>query len=161
MKFGEVLLGMGLINEHQLDLALKEQEYNTKTVGYSEPLGNILLRNGIINEEQHSQGLVQYFKILSENESEPSYVRETAKVAFKAMQKETGEGSISEETKMIILQKINEYEEKIAQFEKSINTLSKMEQKRVIVETIDKEKREIEKLISKITVLRRDLEIFS
>lgn len=161
MKFGEVLLKLGIINEHQLDVALKEQEYNTKTVGYSEPIGNILLRNGIISEEQHSDGLIEYFKLLSEDEKEPSYVRETAKVAFKAMQSKGVEGTISEETKMIILQKINEYEEKIAQFEKSIQTLGKMEQKRVIVETIDKEKREIDKLINKITSLRKDLEKFS
>lgn len=161
MRFGEVLLKSGYINDHQLDLALKEQEYNLKTIGYSEPIGSIMLRNGIIDEETHEKALIDYFRILSEDEEEPSYVRETAKIAYRAMQKETGEGQLSEETKMIILQKISEYEEKITQFEKSIATLSKMEQKRVIVDTIAKEKREIEKLINRIEILRKDLEIFT
>jgi hypothetical protein len=161
MKFGEVLLKLGMINDHQLDIALKEQDYNLKSVGYSEPLGNILLRNAIINDDQHVTGLVEYFKLLSENESEPAYVRETAKVAFNAMANRDRENCISDETKIIILQKINEYEDKIGQFNKSIATLSKMEQKKVIIETIDKEKKEIDKLIGKIDLLRKDLEQFA
>jgi rubrerythrin len=160
MKFGEVLLEMGLITPHQLDVALREQEYNLKSVGYSETIGSILLRNGVITEEQHQNALMKYFQFLSEDEEQPSYVRETAKVALRAVSQQ-GENSLSEETKMIIIQKVNEYEEKINQFEKSINTLSKMEQKRVITETIEKEKKEIEKLISKIDILRNDLEKYS
>lgn len=161
MKFGEVLIQIGIISEQQLNIALKQQEYNMSTVGYSEPLGNILLRNGIITLEQQENALVEYFRLLSEDDDEPNYVRETAKVAYRSLQKETGEGSLSEETKMVILQKISDHEDRILQFEKSITTLSKMEQKRVITETIEKEKREIEKLIAKIETLRHDLEIFS
>lgn len=160
MRIGEVLLDMGIINSHQLDIALREQEYNLKSVGYSEPLGNILLRNAIITEEQQGKALVQYFKKLSEDSEQPAYVRETAKVAYNAMNQK-GDGALSQETKMIILQKISEYEEKIGQFEKSITTLNKMEEKKVIVETIEKEKREIDKLIKKIETIRQDLEKFS
>ncbi|OHD56207.1 MAG: hypothetical protein A2Y33_00100 [Spirochaetes bacterium GWF1_51_8] len=161
MRFGEVMLKLGMINDHQLDIALKEQEYNLTSVGYSEPIGNILLRNGIINDDQHATALVEYFKELSHNESEPSYVRETAKVAYNAMASRSRENSISDETKIIILQKISEYEDKIGQFNKSIATLSKMELKKVITETIDKEKKEIDKLIGKIESLRKDLEQFA
>lgn len=160
MKFGEVLLEMGGISTQQLELALKEQEYNLKTVGYSEPIGNILLRNGLISEAQHEEALVQYFKVLAEAHDQPAYVRETAKIAYQAIEKRT-ENSLSEETKMLILRKMNEYEEKIGQFERSISTLNKMEKKKVIEETIDKEKKEIEKLLRKIEALKTDLEKFS
>lgn len=161
MLFGEVLLQLQMINQHQLDVALKEQEYNRKSVGYAEPLGNIMLRNGIITEEDHNEGLVHYFKILSENESEPPYVKETAKIAYNAMLNKKQEGTLSEETKVVILRTISDYEERINQLEKSITTLGKMEQKKVIVETIEKEKKEIEKFIKKIEIIRKDLEQFT
>ena len=161
MKFGEILLELGYVNQQQLDVALKEQEYNLKTVEYSEPLGNILLRNGIINEDQHVQALLNYFKQLADDLEQPSYVRETAKVALKAMETKSGDEKLSVESKITLLKKIHEYEEKIVQFEKSINTLSKLEQKRVIVETIEKENKEIQSLIKKIEILKKDIEKFS
>ena len=161
MKFGEVLLQMQLINEHQLDVALKEQDYNVSTVGYSEPLGNILLRNGVISESDHELALIEYFKLLTEDESQPVYVRQTARVAYNSMREKNRENCLAEETKLTMLKKISEYEDKIGQFKKSIATLSKMEQKKVIVETIDKENKEIDKLIAKIEVLRTDLEKFA
>ncbi len=161
MLFGEVLLQLQMINEHQLDVALKEQEYNRKSVGYAEPLGNIMLRNGIITEEEHNEGLVHYFKILSENDNEPRYVQETAKIAYNSMLSKKSEGSLSEETKVVILRTISDYEERINQLEKSIQTLGKMEQKKVIIETIEKEKKVIEKFIKKIEIIRKDLEQFA
>ena len=161
MLFGEVLLQLQMINQHQLNVALKEQEYNRKSVGYAEPIGNIMLRNGIITEEEHAEALLHYFKILSETDKEPAYVRETAKVAYEAIRHQKTESTLSEETKMIILRTISEYEERISQLEKSISTLSKMEQKKVIVETVEKEKKEIEKLIKKIEIIKEDLEHFS
>lgn len=161
MLFGEVLLQLQMINEHQLDVALKEQEYNRKSVGYAEPLGNIMLRNGIITEDEHNEALVHYFKILSENDHEPRYVQETAKIAYNAMLSRKKEGSLSEETKVVILRTISDYEERINQLEKSIVTLGKMEQKKVITETIEKEKKEIEKFIKKIEIIRQDLEQFA
>lgn len=161
MRFGEILLELGYINQHQLDMALKEQEYNLKTVEYSEPIGNILLRNGIIDEDKHLKSMIEYFKRLSVANEEPSYVRETAKVALKAIESTSSDEKLSEESKITLLKKIHEYEEKIAQFEKSIGTLSKLEPKKVIVETIDKENKEIQNLISRIEILKKDIEKFS
>lgn len=161
MRFGEILLDMGFISQEQLEVSLKEQEYSLKTVNYSEPLGNILLRNGIITDDQHEQALLRYFQQLADDNDQPSYVRETAKVAVKAFASKSGGEKLSEESKITLLKKIHEYEEKIVQFEKSITTLSKLEQKRVIVETIEKENREIQSLIRKIEVLKQDIEKFS
>jgi hypothetical protein len=161
MRFGEILLDMGFVSQEQLEVSLKEQEYSLKTVQYSEPLGNILLRNGIITEEQHEKALLRYFQQLANDMEQPAYVRETAKVATHAFESKSGGEKLSEESKITLLKKIHEHEEKIAQFEKSISTLSKLEQKRVIVETIEKENREIQSLIHKIEVLKQDIEKFS
>ena len=161
MLFGEVLLSMGIVSQAQLDLVLKEQEYNLKTVEYSEPIGNILLRNGIITEEQHLHALLRYFKELASDGTEPSYVRETAKVAIKSIETAETENKLSDESKITLLKKIHEYEEKITQFEKSINTLSKLEPKKVILDTIEKEHKEIDNLIKKIEILKTDIEKFS
>ena len=160
MRFGEVLIELGFITQEQLDIALKEQEYNLQTIQYSEPIGNILLRNGVITEKQHDQALLEYFKRLSQDETQPAYVKETAKVACKAMMIKETEGKLSEESKLALLKKIHEYEEKIAQYEKSINTLSKLEPKKVILETIEKENKEIQNLIKKIEIIKKDVEKF-
>lgn len=146
MKFGEVLSSLGYINEQQLSIALKEQEYNIQTVAYSEPLGNILLRNGIINEQQHYEALIQYYKQLSNDTSEPAYVKETAKVALQALEKQGNGEKMSEEAKIALLEKIEFYKEKIGQLEN--------------INKIENEK-EIYGLIKKIGAITQDIHKFS
>lgn len=117
MMFGAVMISLGYINEQQLDFALREQEYNLQTVSYSEPIGSILLRNGIINEFQHISALLEYFKALILDENEPAHVKEMAKIAIKALDKSTTEDKMSEESKLILINKIEEYKEKILQID--------------------------------------------
>ena len=138
-----------------------EQEESRKNSQYEEPLGNIMIRKGVISEEQLDKALVEYFKYLAADPQEAAYVRETAKVAMKALDRKSSSDRLSEESKLTMLRRIHEYEEKIAYLEKSIRNLSSMEQKKVIVETIDKENKEIQQLLHRIEILRKDLEKFS
>ena len=159
MRIGEVMLEMKVINKNQLEIALDEQERNLKESNYSEPLGNLLLRKGIITEHQLNMILINYFECLIQDDTIPKYVRETAKVACDSLKKK--KSKISEEGKMIILKKIQEYEEKIEQYEKSVETLSNLEQNSVIRDTIRKEMDEIDTLLKRVETLKDDLINFS
>ena len=161
MRIGEVLMKMGFITRGQLEAMIIEQEESRKNSQYEEPLGNIMIRKGVISEEQLDKALVEYFKYLAADPQEAAYVRETAKVAMKALDRKSSSDRLSEESKLTMLRRIHEYEEKIAYLEKSIRNLSSMEQKKVIVETIDKENKEIQQLLHRIEILRKDLEKFS
>ncbi len=120
-----------------------------------------MIRKGIITEEQLDNALCEYFKALANDENEPAYVRETAKIAIKALEKRASEGKLSQETKLTILRRIQDYEEKISFYEKSIKNLQSLEQKKIVKETIDKEEKEIKKMLEKIDSLKEDLEKFS
>ncbi|MCX7882247.1 MAG: hypothetical protein N2314_03370 [Brevinematales bacterium] len=161
MKFGEVLLHLQMISEKQLQMALEEQEYNIQTTNYTEPIGYILLRNGVITPEQHEKALLFYFRQLAEDGNEPPYVRETARVACHALENKNQQNALSEETKLAILKQIKEYEERIAYLEKSLTALNDMEPSPVVQESLERENRELKSLIQKIQHLRRDLEVFS
>lgn len=161
MKIGEVMLKMGVLTSGQLEAIIIEQEEERKNSTTVEPLGNYLIRKGLITEEKLDEVLVVYFKGLTTDSDQPSYVRETAKVAVKAIEKRSTSNRLSEESKLTILRKIHEYEEKIIYYEKSIKNLKNLEQKKVIVETIDKENKEIGHLMAKIDVLKKDLESLS
>ncbi|QJR22022.1 hypothetical protein BREVNS_1272 [Brevinematales bacterium NS] len=161
MKFGEVLLHLKMITEKQLQMALEEQEYNIQTTNYTEPIGYILLRNGVITPEQHEEALLFYFRQLAEDASEPPYVRETARVACQALENKNRQNTLSEETKLAILKQIKEYEERIAYLEKSLTALNDMDPSPVVQESLERENRELKSLIQKIQNLRHDLEVFS
>ena len=161
MMIGEIMVKMGFISEEQLQVVIREQKESRESSEYVETIGNILLRKGVISEEQHNLALVDYFKFLANDEGQPPYVKETAKVAMRAIERKSNNEKLSEETKLTVLKKIHEYEEKIAYDEKSINALSKLEPKKVIMDTIEKEKKEIKSLLQKIDVLKKDLERFS
>ncbi len=161
MKFGEVLLHLKMVTEKQLQMALDEQEYNIQTSNYTEHKGYILLRNGVITPEQHEEALLFYFQQLAEDSSQPSYVRETAKVACQALENKNPQHSLSEETKLAILKQIKEYEERIAYLEKSLAALNDMEPSPVVQESLARENTELKNLIQKIQRLRHDLEVFS
>ena len=161
MKIGEVMLKMGLINETQLENAIKEQNETKKNSVYTETLGNLMLRKGYITQEEHDKILVEYYRLLAEDEDQPSYVKETAKVALMAFNKSSSGERLAEESKLTILKRIYEYEEIIYQYKKSINVLRNLEQKKVITETIEKESEEINVLLQKIETLRKDLEKYS
>lgn len=161
MMIGEVMVKMGFISEDQLHAVIREQKDSRESSEYVETIGNILLRKGVITDEQHNLALVEYFKYLANDDSQPPYVKETAKVAMRAIERKSNSEKLSEETKLTVLKKIHEYEEKIAYDEKSINALGKLEPKKVIMDTIEKEKKEIKSLLQKIDVLKKDLERFS
>ncbi|NPV38226.1 MAG: hypothetical protein HPY78_03000 [Brevinematales bacterium] len=161
MKFGEVLLHLKMITEKQLQMALEEQEYNIQTTNYTEPIGYILLRNGVITPEQHEEALLFYFRQLAEDMNEPPYVRETARVACQALENKNRQNTLSEETKLAILKQIKEYEERIAYLEKSLTALNDMDPSPVVQESLERENRELKSLIQKIQNLRHDLEVFS
>jgi hypothetical protein len=161
MKIGEIMIQMGFINKNQLDKVIDEQEKSRKNSEYVETVGNIMLRKGLINEEQHNHALIEYFKYLTQDNEQPLYVRETARVAMSAIEKKANGNKLSEEGKMTILKKIHEYEEKIVYDEKSIGALSNLEPKKVIMDTIDKEKKEIKALLEKIETLKKDMDILS
>jgi len=118
MRFGEVLIELGFIDKQKLDVALQEQEYTLKTVSFAEPIGLILLRNGVINEKEHYQAVLKYFEYLSKNKSRPAYIRSTAKIALKALRRDT-KGRMSHVSKIALINKIQENEEKILQLQKS------------------------------------------
>ena len=161
MMIGEIMVKMGFISDDQLQTVIREQKDSRESSEYVETIGNILLRKGVITDEQHNLALVEYFKYLANDESQPAYVKETAKVAMRAIERKSSNEKLSEETKLTVLKKIHEYEEKIAYDEKSINALGKLEPKKVIMDTIEKEKKEIKSLLQKIDVLKKDLERFS
>ncbi|MCX7821700.1 MAG: hypothetical protein N2258_08525 [Brevinematales bacterium] len=161
MKIGEVLVRLGYINKNQLEAIIIEQEEARKNSEYPEPLGSFMIRKGIITEEQLDNALCEYFKSLANDEGEPPYVRETAKIAIKALEKRASEGKLSQETKLTILRRIQDYEEKIAFYEKSIKNLQTLEQKKIVKETIEREEKEIKKMLEKIESLKEDLEKFS
>jgi len=161
MKIGEIMVKMDLISEAQMDNAIKEQETNRKKSNYQEPIGNILLRKGIIKESQLDKALVAYFKYLINDNEQPSYVREIAKVAMRSLERRSKGGKLSEEAKLTILKKIHEHEEKVLYLEKSIKKLSSIEQKKIVTETMDRENKEIKQMMDKIEVLKKDLECFS
>jgi len=161
MKFGEVLLHLKMITEKQLQMALDEQEYTIQTTNYTEPIGHILLRNGVITPEQHEQALLFYFQHLADDTTQPAYVRETARIACRALENKTPQNTLSEETKLAILKQIKEYEERIAYLEKSLMALNEMTPSPVVQESLEKENRELKSLMQKIANLRHDLEVFS
>lgn len=161
MMIGEIMVKMGFISEEQLQTVVREQKESRESSEYVETIGNILLRKGVISDEQHNLALVEYFKYLANDDSQPAFVKETAKVAMRAIERKSSSEKLSEETKLTVLKKIHEYEEKIAYDEKSINALGKLEPKKVIMDTIEKEKKEIKSLLQKIDVLKKDLERFS
>ncbi len=161
MMIGETMVKMGFISEDQLQAVIREQKESRESSEYVETIGNILLRKGVITDEQHNLALVEYFKYLANDDAQPPYVKETAKVAMRALERKSSNEKLSEETKLTVLKKIHEYEEKIAYDEKSINALGKLEPKKVIMDTIEKEKKEIKSLLQKIDVLKKDLERFS
>lgn len=161
MKIGEVLLKLGYLTKPQLEAIIIEQEEMRKNSQYPEPIGYILIRKGLITEDQLDNALYEYFKYLANDPNEPAYVRETAKVAIKALEKKSGEDRLSQEAKYTLLRRIQEYEEKINYYEKSIKNLKNLEPKKVVLETIEKEQKEIKKLLEKIETLKKDLENFS
>ncbi|MGC8764390.1 MAG: hypothetical protein ACP5QT_00675 [Brevinematia bacterium] len=161
MKIGEVLIKLGYINRGQLEAVIIEQEETRKNSQFTEPLGYILIRKGLITEEQLDNALYEYFKYLSTDENEPSYVRETAKVAIKALEKKSSGNRLSQEAKLTILRRIQDYEERITFYEKSIKNLKTLEPKKIVTETIEKEEKEIKKTMKKIETLKEDLEKFS
>ncbi len=161
MKIGEVLIKLGYINKTQLEAIIIEQEEIRKNSQYNEPIGYILIRKGLITEEQLDNALYEYFKFLSMDENEPAYVRETAKVAIKALEKKSSGDRLSQETKLTILRRIQDYEERITFYEKSIKNLKALEPKKIVTETIEKEEKEIKKILKKIETLKEDLEKFS
>ena len=161
MKIGEIIQRLGFINEMQLETVIREQEESKKNSMFTETLGNILLRRGFITEDQHNKILVEYYRSLAEDAAQPAYVKETAKVAMQAMSRRSSSERLAEESKLTLLKQIYENEEKIRQYEKSIQILKNLEQKKVIIETIAKADKEIKLLISRIESLRKDLEKFS
>ena len=161
MKIGEIMLKMGLITEEQMEDAIREQESNRAKSMYQEPIGNILLRKGVIQEAGLDKALVGYFKYLINDNEQPSYVREIAKVAMRSLERKSNGTRLSEEAKLTILKKVHEHEEKIAYLERSIRNLGSMEQKKIVTETMERENKEIKQMMDKIEILKRDLECFS
>jgi ABC-type iron transport system FetAB ATPase subunit len=161
MRIGEVMLKKKMITREELNESIEEQEKNRKISEYDEPIGNILLRKGIITEKNLNDALMDYFTYLADDREEPKYVRETAKVAMKAMQSKSGVDKLSEESKFTVIRRIGEYEEKIALLDKSIEALDKLEKKKVVTETIEKSKDEIKRISEKMKELKNDLEKFS
>lgn len=145
MRFGEVLIELGFIDKQKLDVALQEQAYTLKTVSFAEPIGLILLRNGVINEKEHYQAVLKYFKYLSKNKSKPAYIRNTAKIALKTLRKDK-KGRMSHVSKISLINKIQENEEKILQLQKS-----KLPKKNNLIKHL---KADIEKI-------KKDLESFA
>jgi uncharacterized protein (UPF0147 family) len=146
MKFGEVLIKLGFITAQKLDVALQEQEYTLNTIGFSEPIGLIFLRNGVISEDQHAQAVVEYFKQVTLDPEKPDYVRKTAKIAISALEKNEDETRLSHQSKITLLNKIEECEEKIVQLE-----TSELPQKDLI----------ISQQIKAIEMIKKDLEQFA
>jgi len=144
MKFGEVLIKLGYITPEKLDFALQEQEYNMKSVGFSEPIGLILLRNGVINEEQHSEAVKKYFEFLSEDFSVPENMRKIAYIAIRALENKNEETKLSHESKVTLINKIAELEEKI-----SVILESDVEKKEVLLESLNRRVEKIKKDLEK------------
>ncbi|MCX7820122.1 MAG: hypothetical protein N2258_00410 [Brevinematales bacterium] len=113
MKFGEILISLGYVTEEKIKYALEEQEYNLKSVGFSEPIGLILLRNGLIDETQLNNAVKKYFEILSEDFSVSESLRNLAYIAVKALENDETT-KLSHESKTTIINKILELEEKIS-----------------------------------------------
>ncbi len=145
MKFGEVLVNLGYVNEEKIKYALEEQEYNLKSVGFSEPIGLILLRNGIIDEIQLNNAVKKYFEILSEDFSVSESLRTLAYIAVKALQNDETT-KLSHESKTTIINKILELEEKIAIIEDS---------------SLENKDKIISNLSSRIEKLKSDLQKFA
>lgn len=151
MKFGEILIEMGYISEEKLETALEEQKSNQDIIGYTETIGNILLRNGMISEEQLNEALIEYFKQqdLSEN------------VLEKDPQKHHSKENLSPDSKMALINRIYDYQEKIQEIEKSIQTLKRFKGKPMILKQIENYQNRIKEHIIKIENIRNDLEKFS
>lgn len=145
MKFGEVLLKLGYITPEKLDFALQEQKYNMETVGFSEPIGLIFLRNGIINEEQHNEAVRKYFEYLSEDFSVTESLRKIAVIAVRALANRNEETKLSHESKIALINKIAELEEK-----SSIISESNVEKKDLLLKSIER----------RINQIKNDLEKF-
>ncbi len=145
MKFGEVLIKLGFTTEQKLDIALQEQEFTLNSIGFSEPIGLIFLRNGVITEEQHTAAVIEYFKQVITDTEKPEYVRKTATIAIKALENESVPNKLSHESKIALLNKIEECEERVAQLDNS-----KLPQKDLIIsqqmKTIDMIKKDLETL---------------
>ncbi len=118
MKFGEVLVYLGYVSEEKIKYALEEQEYNLKAVGFSEPIGLILLRNGVIDEIQLNNAVKKYFELLLEDSSGSESMRNLASIAVKAMEIDDST-KLSHESKTTLINKILELEEKISILEDS------------------------------------------
>lgn len=146
MKFGEVLIKLGFINEEKLNFALEEQEYNLKAIGFSEPIGLILLRNGVITEEQLNEAVKKYFEFLSEDFSVSESLRKLASIAVKSLENKNEETKLTHESKVAIINKILELEEKA-----SIILDSDIENKERIIENFN----------SRIEKLKLDLQKFA
>lgn len=142
MRFGEVLIELGYINELKLDIALQEQEYNLKAVAFAEPIGSILIRNGVISDEQRQKALVKYFQYISDDQSASDSFRKTAKVAVKALET-TNPGKLSHESKVVLINKIEEIDEHIVQLHNS-----EIQNKEALIATM---KQRIELLESDLT----------
>ncbi|MEJ5283938.1 MAG: hypothetical protein ACP5Q5_02125 [Brevinematia bacterium] len=145
MKFGEILVNLGYVTEEKIKYALEEQEYNLKSVGFSEPIGLILLRNGLIDESQLNNAVKKYFEMLSEDFSVSESLRNLAYIAVKALENDEST-KLSHEAKTTIINKILELEEKIAIIEDS---------------SIENKDKIISNLSSRIEKLKADLQKFA
>lgn len=145
MKFGEILVNLGYVTEEKIKYALEEQEYNLKSVGFSEPIGLILLRNGLIDESQLNNAVKKYFEILSEDFSVSESLRNLAYIAVKALENDETT-KLSHEAKTTIINKILELEEKIAIIQDS---------------SVENKDKIISNLSSRIEKLKADLQKFA
>lgn len=145
MKFGEILVSLGYLTEEKIKYALEEQEYNLKSVGFSEPIGLILLRNGLIDETQLNNAVKKYFEMLSEDFNVSESLRNLAYIAVKALENDETT-KLSHEAKITIINKILELEEKISIIEDS---------------TIENKDKIISNLSSRIERLKADLQKFA
>lgn len=145
MRLGEMMIELGYLNEQKLDIALQEQAYNLKTINFSEPIGMILLRNGVITDEQLENALIAYFRNVETDPTTSDSDRMAAKVSLNSLEK-AGPDGLSRETKLILVEKLEEYQEKIAQIQSSA---MRDREKMVVV------------LKNKMEAIKGDLERFS
>lgn len=78
-KLGEYLIEQGLITRKQLDEALEEQRmFWKKFQGVREPMGNILVKNGILTAQVLAMALVmqQQHRMLDDEQPSPHYLGE-------------------------------------------------------------------------------------
>ncbi len=159
---GEILIELGFIDEQQLKNALDVQQV-MKQQGRIALLGEILIEQQSITRNQFNEALIVSLEEVVSDENTKDFIREITNHAMKnlrSLDRSTKMGYMSEEGQFTLKTRLKELEGRLEGIKKKLHNEQSAKMTEFRVMSIQNLKNQLIDLETKISALRKDIELF-